>query len=409
MKTDNPGVTRFTFPAETGIHLSERNVYMILMTTYHNANLASNLVDSSGFLLHMTAELRKWSVGSVTLGDPFLSRRPAVVDQNAAYSHTCPAACTESLSRAITIIAGYQSMRWLGRSIATNHTVLNRSSINLLGTSFWSGQHGIVPLERKFEPGESLQTTCKYNTTKRAFAEFGPDFIDEKCVTVLWYYPLQRVGIEWDSCHFYHVKEKNKNRTICGSQSEPSLSRRNFTNPQGEDVLPLRTWGNGECQTKRECLPADGRVVTQEGQITVERLKVGDMVDTPEGWSRVVGFTHRDSWVWRKIVRLSGEEFEVSASSGHYIWTTRGYIRARDVVAGDGVMTKKGERGVKQIEIVEKRGLFNPQTENGMVFVNEVAVSCYTEATGVAGGHALMSAWRLGSEILRRLVKTLSP
>lgn len=77
---------------------------------------------------------------------------------------------------------------------------------------------------------------------------------------------------------------------------------------------------------------------------------------------------------------------------------------ARDVRVGDRMSSGL----VRNVRRVVRKGLYNPQTESGVIMVDGIVVSCYTEAIQPIVAHALLSWVRGGGRWCGELVDFVS-
>ena len=126
----------------------------------------------------------------------------------------------------------------------------------------------------------------------------------------------------------------------------------------------------------------------------MDGLQIGDEIWSGERYEAIVTFSHRNAKAWARFeeftLRNGERQRRLSVSAGHYVLANGRLVPARDVQVGD-VMS--GFVVVARKEVVSK-GLYNPHTGSGMMMVEEVAVSCYTENVPVMLGHAVLGVVR---------------
>lgn len=128
------------------------------------------------------------------------------------------------------------------------------------------------------------------------------------------------------------------------------------------------------------CFPAASRVITLRGVKKMKQLHIGDVVWTPDGWSEVILFTHRERMSRNSFMRITTKEETLMVSPGHYVYVNDKLVSARMIRSGDIVRALNGTRTVLGVDVVDSVGLYNPQTISGSLVVDGVAVSAYTTA-----------------------------
>lgn len=137
------------------------------------------------------------------------------------------------------------------------------------------------------------------------------------------------------------------------------------------------------------CFPGSATVrVEGRGVVRMNELRIGDRVfagmdeNGEELFSDVFFFSHRDQSKWSQFVRIhtaAGPLLDIS--SGHYLHVNRGMMAAKGVRVGDFVESPgNGLVNVVAVEFVWQRGLYNPQTADGNIVVNDIRTSTFTTA-----------------------------
>lgn len=146
---------------------------------------------------------------------------------------------------------------------------------------------------------------------------------------------------------------------------------------------------------KRECFPATATVLLMDGtKKFMYQLQIGDSVHVGnDKFSTIFAFTHRDTFTISQFV-------EVSLSDGRLLRLTPGHL----VYRGDSnvlmpasalqVGTPLDGAIVSTLGLVSLRGLYNPQTLDGSIVVDNVRVSTYTSAVSAPVAHALLAPCR---------------
>jgi len=151
------------------------------------------------------------------------------------------------------------------------------------------------------------------------------------------------------------------------------------------------------CDSGNVCFPADARVKTPKGDVSMEKLNLGDKVLSADGtYSEVHFFSHRVAQKSYRFVQISLADGGIlEMTGGHYLPVNGALSPARSVRAGDHVEKADGALvPVVGVSVAMKRGLYNPHTLSGTVVVNGIRTSVYTTAVHPALGHAILSPLR---------------
>lgn len=146
------------------------------------------------------------------------------------------------------------------------------------------------------------------------------------------------------------------------------------------------------------CFPADATVQLRSGEVVpMEDLAVGDVVKVGvDQFSRVFMFTHRLAATTHSFVRLTtASGAAITLTPGHYIYANGALAAASSVCVGDVLVLDSGQSdAVEAVQVVRRRGLYNPQTVSGNVVVDGVLASTYTTAVDSKFAHAALTPFR---------------
>lgn len=203
--------------------------------------------------------------------------------------------------------------------------------------------------------------------------------------------------------------------SVSPSLSSPSpissISPIDNTNTLPQNDIPLDEpidnddsfFDDGTQNNERVCFPADTMLTLKNGnKIRIDKIEIGDevMVNEKNGtieYSQIIGFTHRRKWVLTEFIQLiMNDDKKLESSKGHYLLIDGMVKKAKDVKIGDMIWEiNVGKRSIKEIRRVKKIGLYNPQTYDGRIVVNDMIATTYTEAAGLmTTGHALLTPLR---------------
>lgn len=162
------------------------------------------------------------------------------------------------------------------------------------------------------------------------------------------------------------------------------------------------------------CFPGSSTLRTEGGKvITMDDLQVGDKVVSNEAgqYSDIFMFSHQDRYIFSTFIVLqtSGKK-EIMLSRGHYIFIDGVARAAKEAVVGQTVTTSSGtQEAISNVTFRRGRGLYNPQTINGTIVVNDILVTTWTTAVAPVTASALLSPVRFTYRLLpQRLSEVLS-
>ena len=157
-----------------------------------------------------------------------------------------------------------------------------------------------------------------------------------------------------------------------------------------------RSGGNSRNFTS-SCFPASAIVNRKNGDIEISNLRVGDLVLTKQGWSRVYMFSHADEHAHNtNFVRINAPPRSLMLTSDHYVLINHGEIMADQVETGHYLYDSYGDPLL--VTSVQKnlcaRGLYNPHTISGTIVVDGVIASTYTRVVSMHTANALLAPLR---------------
>jgi hypothetical protein len=180
-----PGGQPYEFPPQTGMTVNDGD-QLVLQLHYHNFT-GDPQIDSSGIAMWWTTTLRQYAASTVAVG---------TVNFTLAQGQTAvqvAGTCSVDLSagQSVQIFGAFPHMHTYGTSITTTVTHAGATT-TLVDVNPWSfdNQH-IYPVDSVVTNGDSLLTTCTYNTTSAPGpVVYGETTEDEMCFDFLYVYPL---------------------------------------------------------------------------------------------------------------------------------------------------------------------------------------------------------------------------
>lgn len=121
-------------------------------THFDNPKKITGRVDRSGIRLHFSDKPRQFEMGTLQLGDSFVSRIGQIVRSDKPYVHTCPSECTRGFSQNITVFDSFLHMHRTGEETYINLFSENGTFLQTLhqvrSTVFLNFRNHINPLLR---------------------------------------------------------------------------------------------------------------------------------------------------------------------------------------------------------------------------------------------------------------------
>jgi len=144
------------------------------------------------------------------------------------------------------------------------------------------------------------------------------------------------------------------------------------------------------------CFPADAEVITLNGPVQMKDLRDGDAVKTLSGFEKVLGFTHANSDIAVRMVKINHAAGSVSMTPSHMITLADGsVVPASEVSAGSQISVGDGSSTVTKVEEIVGQGIFSPKTASGTIVVNGVVASVYSQKATPVSTHYTHGLWYL--------------
>ncbi|XP_008559438.1 dopamine beta-hydroxylase isoform X2 [Microplitis demolitor] len=198
------GADAFIYPKEAGLSVGGElfNQYIMLEVHYNNPERIKGTVDSSGIEFYLTKTLRKYDAGVIELGLEYTDKMAIPPHQELfELSGHCVTECTGiGLPQNGIFVFGSQLHTHLtGTAVRTRH-IRDGNELSPLNYDNHYSTHfqeiRLLPEPVHILPGDSLITTCTYNTMERSNVTLGGFAIsDEMCVNYIHYYPNARLEV----------------------------------------------------------------------------------------------------------------------------------------------------------------------------------------------------------------------
>ncbi|KAJ3281591.1 hypothetical protein HK104_011374 [Borealophlyctis nickersoniae] len=197
-----PGIGVIDMPEEAGFAIGQAAdafQYFSLQIHYNNQDRKS-IVDSSGFRLWYTSQLRKHDMGVIFTGVEDMTI-PGSTPMTTLKGGECPSVCTKRFPGPITIQWNAFHMHTIGRNMTTKHIRDGRELTPLGVRNHYDFNYQSItsPINgpRTFLPGDSLITTCSYDSSSRPNStHWGEGTSDEMCYNIVQYYP-RFLDVDW--------------------------------------------------------------------------------------------------------------------------------------------------------------------------------------------------------------------
>ncbi|BET00884.1 tyramine beta hydroxylase [Nesidiocoris tenuis] len=225
------GATPFTYPKEAGLPIGgpDYTMYAMLEIHYNNPSMSADWVDSSGFKIFLTSDLRPNDAGVIELGLEYVDKM-AIPPQQKLFplSGYCISECTNSAfpQDGITVFGSQLHTHLTGVMLETRH-IRNGVELPRLNYDYHYSPHfqeiRLLKKEITVLPGDALITTCYYNTMDRVNVTLGGfATTDEMCVDYIYYYPkvdleVCKSSISDDALASYFDSNKMLENQVTGS------------------------------------------------------------------------------------------------------------------------------------------------------------------------------------------------
>ncbi|BFZ04323.1 hypothetical protein BsWGS_07360 [Bradybaena similaris] len=179
--------------------LSRSFRYFLNKFQYHWTNYEerTDLTDSSGLVLHFTRNLRPYDAAVFLVGSTHFDIPPK--QKHPIIRSNCASGCTKTLIKgSINITSAWNHMHTLGRDMMIE---VLRNGVHLAYItyermySYDSPQMFTNRQPLELYPGDSIVTTCGFNTMSRDDdVSWGDGTYDEMCFGFMTYYPKQNLN-----------------------------------------------------------------------------------------------------------------------------------------------------------------------------------------------------------------------
>ncbi|KAH9503110.1 hypothetical protein Btru_069976 [Bulinus truncatus] len=170
---------------------------MAIQFHWNNPESRSDWVDSSGMMLHYTANRRQYDAGILLTGLQIFvlpPRQPSIILKS-----TCTSGCTRKKFKGpVWVTMAWNHMHYAGRKMSIQVFRNNTAVTSLSDEPIYSydspqvQQYTDKPVQ--LLPGDELVTTCTYDTSSRVHSTFwGEATSDEMCFGFLTYYPKENM------------------------------------------------------------------------------------------------------------------------------------------------------------------------------------------------------------------------
>jgi hypothetical protein len=213
----------FNFPKDVGVPIGGDRAHnaFVLQVHYNNPNKELNHVDSSGFKIIYTPNLRKHDAGVMTLGLGTNFLRIPPLSNNVQFTDICNLGTARDRSnpnvvnnqplvtKPFTVFAALLHMHQIGSKIYTEHYRASRKigEIGRIDHYDFNMQRSTIFNDHiTVQPNDVLITSCIYDNPNNRTVRGGAASSDEMCFSFVYYYP-QSNGL--DICVSGHARKHN--------------------------------------------------------------------------------------------------------------------------------------------------------------------------------------------------------
>ena len=263
------GAGPFHYPHQAGLTIGgpDFHPYILLEVHYNNKQVRSGIVDSSGLKIHVTQELRRYEAGIMELGLIYNNWMAIPPGQEAFVLRAyCTAHCTaEGLTQGeLTVFGSQLHTHSAGRQVETSVVRQGREMILNRDPHYSTHFQEIRILKQPVivSPGDSLVTSCTYNTLHRDNVTLGGfSFKEEMCVNYIHYYPRAELEICKSSVsaddlgkYFDNLNDDENQETDSDQSIENNYESINWTKRRVRDLRDFYA----ESRIKMQCQTGSG-------------------------------------------------------------------------------------------------------------------------------------------------------
>lgn len=187
-----PGGNPLVLPPEAGFPQDQTTHYLIQIH-YNNAVNLPNPVDSTGFDLCTTPNLRKYDADVIAFGTEAISI-PAHASATSTSCFTVPSSLGGR-----TFFSAFPHMHKLGTTIATELRAADGGApVDMGAIAHWQfSDQPWLPISAVANTGDVIRASCSWNNPGSATVSFGEYTTDEMCFSFSAYYPKADSSLGW--------------------------------------------------------------------------------------------------------------------------------------------------------------------------------------------------------------------
>ena len=159
--------------------------HFVVQVHYNNLAALPSEVDSSGFDLCTTDQLRANDADVMAFGTTAISLAP-----HASKSLDCNIQ-VPWYGQTTHLFASFPHMHRLGASLSSvAHPAGGGAAVDLGSQPHWAfGSQGWIPIDYTLAPNDVVETRCAWNNTTDATVSYGEKTSDEMCFDFMMYWP----------------------------------------------------------------------------------------------------------------------------------------------------------------------------------------------------------------------------
>jgi len=212
-----PGVDPMELPPVAGFRVGPSiNAWdgLLIQIHYNNPGTLSGIIDNSGIRVYYTTTLRQFDADILELGDAGVTQ-PAVIPQGTGdvlFEYSCPSECSSTFGQTLNVFGDLLHMHQVGDMM---WSTIWRNGVNLgyfNRIEFWDFNfQQTTPLSLTIQPGDRINTHCKYTQSPNTPVHFALASSDEMCLEYVYYYPK----LPGPYCTFIYSEDVGRNATVC--------------------------------------------------------------------------------------------------------------------------------------------------------------------------------------------------
>ncbi|CAD5112722.1 DgyrCDS1940 [Dimorphilus gyrociliatus] len=166
-----------------------------------------------------------------------------------------------------------------------------------------------------------------------------------------------------------------------------------------------KCYKEGKPKKGDSCFSPKGLVRTSKNETKfMKDIDIGDLVQSENGFSKVIGWLHRDEEKLEKFfvlknelglnLKVTGEHLIAIEKDGQIQYQRAYETTKRDFLINIDEFGRKSRQKITEIDVIEEKGIYAPLTDDGTIVVDSNLASCYAVVNSHQIGHLVFTPLR---------------